>query len=352
MHDCCIMVKTTSEVGTLYKIGIVGASGYTGAELIRILHHHPKCTVAKIYSRSLAGQPVSDVFPGFFGMDLVFSDPTEDDFSGLDLLFLAVPAGAAGEYAKRFKGKVIDLGADFRFKDHEIYSKTYGKQHGAPELLQEATYGIPELFRDQIKANRIVGNPGCYPTSIILGLAPLIKTGYDGEIIASSLSGTSGAGKALSDAQHFAHRDENFGPYKVGCHRHTPEIEKALESLSGKPHKVVFVPHLVPAIRGITSTIYIDRVMSLNEAKQLYVEFYKDEFFVRVKDAGDVESKNVLHSNFVDIQVYEDLHADKLIIVSAIDNLIKGASGQAVQNMNLLFGLPEHTALDFYPAYP
>ena len=211
MHDCCIMVKTTREVGTLYKIGIVGASGYTGAELIRILHHHPKCTVAKIYSRSLAGQPVSDVFPGFFGMDLVFSDPTEDDFSGLDLLFLAVPAGAAGEYAKRFKGKVIDLGADFRFKDHEIYSKTYGKQHGAPELLQEATYGIPELFRDQIKASRIVGIPAATLQASSSDSLRLSKPATTERSSLRPFRERQGR-KALSDAQHFAHRDENFGP--------------------------------------------------------------------------------------------------------------------------------------------
>jgi len=353
MHRCCIIIKTPKEVEVLYKVGIVGASGYTGAELIRILHHHPCCKITKVYSRSLEGRLISDVFPNFLGIDLSFSDPKNDDFADLDLLFLAVPAGAATEYASRFDGKVIDLGADFRFKDPHLYEKTYGIKHQAPELLLQATYGLPELFRDKIKKSRIIGNPGCFPTSIILALAPLVKTGYAGQIIVSSLSGTSGAGRNLSDSQHFAHRNENFGPYRVGCHRHTPEIESNLANLTGQNHQVVFVPHLVPAIRGITSTIYLDRVMSLEKARELYTDFYQDEFFVRVKGPGEnVESKNVIGSNFIDIQIHEDKHADKLIIVSAIDNLVKGASGQAIQNMNLLFDLPEYTALDFYPIYP
>ncbi len=337
----------------MYKIGIVGASGYTGAELIRLLNNHPQAKVAKIYSRSFAGQNLSTVFPAFYGSKLIFQDPEKDDFSDLDLLFLAVPAGAAAEYALRFSGKIIDLGADFRFNEHTLYEKTYGINHKAPKLLTEACYGLPEIFRSEIKKSRLIGNPGCFPTSIILGLAPLIKAGYRGDIIISSLSGTSGAGKNPTEAQHFAHRDENFGPYKVGNHRHTPEIESILSTLSGQNQKVVFVPHLIPAIRGIVSTIYVDKTESLKKVRDLYREFYKDEYFVRVRQADEtVETKNVLASNFVDLQLYEDSHADKLIIVSALDNLIKGASGQAIQNMNILFDLPEKTALESFPIYP
>jgi len=337
----------------LYKIGIVGASGYTGAELIRLLNNHPQVKVEKIYSRSFAGKSLGTVFPAFSGSGLIFQDPEEDEFSDLDLLFLAVPAGAAADYALRFNGKIIDLGADFRFSEHTIYEKTYGINHKAPELLREACYGLPELFRSEIKKSRLIGNPGCFPTSIILGLAPLIKAGYSGEIVVSSLSGTSGAGKNPTEAQHFAHRHENFGPYRVGNHRHTPEIESVLRKLSGPDQKVVFVPHLVPAIRGIVSTIYVEKTDNLQQVRELYQEFYKDEYFVRVRKAHEtVETKNVLASNFVDLQLYEDSHADKLIIVSALDNLIKGASGQAIQNMNILFDLPEKTSLESLPIYP
>lgn len=337
----------------MYKIGIVGASGYTGAELIRLLNNHPQAKVEKIYSRSFAGDNLSTVFPAFCGSRLIFQDPEEDNFSNLDLLFLAVPAGAAAEYALRFSGKIIDLGADFRFSDHTLYEKTYGINHQAPKLLSEACYGLPELFRVGIKKSRLIGNPGCFPTSILLGLAPLIKAGYRGEIIISSLSGTSGAGKNPTEAQHFTHRDENFGPYKVGQHRHTPEIESILSKLSGRDQKVVFVPHLIPAIRGIVSTIYVDKIESLKKVRDLYSEFYKDEYFVRVRQADEtVETKNVIASNFVDLQLYEDSHADKLIIVSALDNLVKGASGQAIQNMNILLNLPEKTSLESLPIYP
>ncbi len=337
----------------MYKIGIVGASGYTGAELIRLLNNHQSVKVTKIYSRNHVGKSLGEVFPAYCHSSLTFLDPEEDDFKDLDLLFLAVPAGVAATYAKRFTGKVIDLGADFRFQDVSIYEKAYGQKHMAPELLPEATYGLPELFRDKIKKSRIIGNPGCFPTSIILGLAPLLSYGYNGGITISSLSGTSGAGKTLAEGQHFAHRNENFGPYKVGNHRHTPEIESILSLVAKKPQQVVFVPHLIPTIRGIVSTIYLEKNVSLEKARQLYTEFYANEFFVRVRKPGEnIETKNVLVSNFVDLQIYEDVHASKLIIVSAIDNLIKGASGQAIQNMNLLFNLPETEALEALPVYP
>lgn len=337
----------------LYRVGIVGATGYTGAELIRILNAHPKVRVTKVYSRTYAGSSLSEIFPGFTGLELNFLDPETDDFADLDLLFLAVPAGVAAKYAQRFAGKVIDLGADFRFQDQGLYETVYGQKHLAPELLSEAVYGLPELFRQEIKESRIIGNPGCFPTSITLGVAPLIQYGYEGEIVVASLSGTSGAGKGLSDAQHFAHRHENFGPYKVGNHRHVPEIESVIYRYAKKHCEIVFVPHLVPAIRGIVSTIYLDKIVSLNEARKLYEEFYADEYFVRVRKPNEtIESKDVVLSNFVDIQIYEDSHVDKLIVVSTIDNLIKGASGQAVQNMNILLDIPEETALESLPVYP
>lgn len=339
----------------MYRVGIVGASGYTGAELIRLLHRHQDVKVTKVYSRGHEGKSLGEVFPAFFRSDLIFLDPETDELDDLDLLFLAVPHGVSSKYAKRFNGKIVDLGADFRFSHEslELYEATYNEPHYAPDLLKEATYGLPELFREEIKKSRIIGNPGCFPTSIILGVAPLISNGYDRSIVVSSLSGTSGAGKSLSEAQHFAHRDENFGPYRVGNHRHTPEIEETLSKISGRKHQVVFVPHLVPAIRGIVSTIYLDKTLSLADVKALYSDFYKNEFFIRIRPTGEgVENKNVYLSNFVDIQIYEDKHADKLIVVCAIDNLIKGASGQAIQNMNILLDLPETTGLTDYPVYP
>ena len=345
----------------MIKVGIYGGSGYTGQELLRLLLGHPGATVVATTSRRFAGQPVAEVYPHLAGLaNLSFTDISPDEMAGqADLIFLALPHGVSMEMAPAFVrtgGKVIDLSADFRIHDVEVYGAWYGP-HRAAELLPEAVYGLPEMHRERIRQARFVANPGCYPTSIILGLAPALKSQWidPASVIADSKSGVSGSGREPQIPSLFCEVDGGFKAYKVGGHRHTPEIEQELGLLAGRGMKISFTPHLLPVKRGILSTLYatLTREAGAEELTAFYREFYRDEPFVRICPAGRFPNlSSVVGSNFCDIGVTVDKRTGRLIVVSAIDNLIKGASGQAIQNMNLMCGLDERTGLPGVPLFP
>jgi N-acetyl-gamma-glutamyl-phosphate reductase len=344
----------------IMKIGIVGASGYAGGELIRLLARHPKVEIAAIGSRSYLGKPLSEAFPSLAATDLPLTFVAPEEMDGCDLVFLAVPHGVASGMAGALVEagqKVIDIGADFRIKDLNIYKHWYKVDHKAEELLTEAVYGLPELYRDKIKDARVVGNPGCYPTSVILALAPLLKTGFAAEntIVIDSLSGVSGAGRAEKPLYHFPHCAENLVAYGVGTHRHVPEIEQELSLLAGTEVKVTFTPHLVPVIRGILTTITVGlkKDCETEELIEVYRNFYKGEYFVRILGPERIpETKDVLGSNFCEITARVDKRLGRAVIVSAIDNLGKGAASQAVQNMNIMAGWDEKLGIEQLPIYP
>lgn len=343
------------------RVGIVGASGYTGVELARILANHPDVSLTVATSRQYAGVPLAKVFPNLQGVvDIVCEDTAvEDLLERADLFFTAVPHQTAMAIVPPLLEagkKVVDLSADFRIHDARVYEQWY-QSHTAQQYLDEAVYGLPELHRDKISSSRLVANPGCYPTSILLGTAPLLKAGLiDPEtLVADSKSGTSGAGRLAQAGTLFCEVADGFRAYKVGEHRHTPEIEQEISLLCGQEVIVSFTPHLVPMSRGILSTLYAKCVKSLSGAElhQLYTDFYKDEFFVRVCESGLYPATQFVRgSNFCDIGVKFDKRAGRVVIISAIDNLVKGAAGQAVQNMNLLCGFPETQGLGIVPLFP
>jgi len=345
----------------MLKVGIYGASGYTGQELLRLLIGHPDADVVAITSRKFKDMPVSEVYPAFAGMaDLRFVDSSPQQLvSSCDVVFLALPHGKAMLVVPVFVAagvKVIDLSADFRLRDVSVYEAWYVK-HTAPDLLQNAAYGLPELYRDEVKGANLVANPGCYPTSIILGVAPLLKEGCidPSSIIADSKSGVSGAGRDLQLGSLFCEANEGFKAYKIGSHRHTPEIEQELGRIADTAVTISFTPHLVPVNRGILSTIYADLKgkISQSEIIDIYRRFYADEKFVRICEGGSLPNiSSVRGSNFCDIGCVVDGRTGRVVIVSAIDNLVKGASGQAVQNMNLMCGLPEDTGLNHISLFP
>ncbi|OPL16563.1 MAG: N-acetyl-gamma-glutamyl-phosphate reductase [delta proteobacterium MLS_D] len=345
----------------MIRTGIYGASGYTGQELLRLLLRHPDCEVTALTSRQYNGKPVADIYPHFRKMtDLTFMDASPDAVASLcDVVFLAVPHGEAMDAASRFveAGKrVIDLSADFRLHDPEIYEAWYVR-HRVPELLPEAVYGLPELYRERISEARLVANPGCYPTGVILGLAPLLRGGFidPGSIIIDAKSGTSGAGREVNVASLFCEVNEGFKAYKVGTHRHTPEMEQELSLLAGSDITVLFTPHLVPANRGILSTMYgtPGREADSDLLLETYREFYKGEPFVRICEKGVFPNISAVKgSNFCDIGVTVDERTGRVLVVAAIDNLVKGAAGQAIQNMNLMMKLPEDAGLNLVPLFP
>ena len=340
------------------KVAIVGASGYTGIELLRILSIHPEADVVMVTSRQMAGQKVTEVFPSLAGrlggLDaLVFENPDPEALTArAEFFFTAVPHKAAMDIVPSLLskgGSVVDLSADFRFNDPAVYEEWY-LPHTAPDLLADAVYGLPELYRSQIRGARLVGNPGCYPTSVILALAPLLGKGLvssDG-IVVDSKSGVSGAGRGTSMTSQFCEIDDSLMAYKVTGHRHTPEIEQELSALAGKTVALTFTPHLVPLSRGILSTVYTARTgnQSAEDLVSVFADFYKDEKFVRVRQAGDLpHTLDVRGSNFCDLGVFVDERTRMVKVVSVIDNLTRGASGQAVCNMNIMMGLPEETGL-------
>lgn len=344
------------------KIGVFGASGYTGQELLRLLIRHPKAEVVFATSRRFAGQPVYAAHPSLINLtDLRFLDaPAEDVTQSAEVVFLALPHGTSMAIAPIFYQagcKVIDLSADFRLADLAVYEKWYGL-HKAPEVIAKAVYGIPELWRDQIKGSRFIANPGCYPTSVILGLAPLLGTDWIDltSIIVDSKSGTSGAGREPQMGSLFCEVDEGFKAYKIGGqHRHIPEMEQALSKLAGEPVTISFTPHLLPVSRGILSTIYVNlvRPMKVDDLLEAYGKFYRNESFVRVYPKGMLPNLlNIRGTNYCDIGLSIDVRTNRAIIVSAIDNLVKGAAGQAIQNMNLICGLPEEMGLELVPLFP
>lgn len=338
----------------MIKAAILGATGYAGIELVRILTNHPQVSIELLGSKSFAGQKISDVYQNF--RHILEKECEETDINKAaecDVAFTALPHGASKEVIPALieKGlKVIDLSGDFRYDDPQVYAKWYGMEHSSPELLAESVYGLCELYRDKIKSARLIGNPGCYTTCSILGAYPMLKSGAGSpkNVIVDAKSGVTGAGRGLSMQTHFCECTENSKAYKVASHRHTSEIEQELSKAAGDDVMISFTPHLIPIKRGILSTIYInlEKPMTTAEAVALYKDFYKDEFFVRVMDEGVLpETKHVAGSNFVDIGVVVDERLKRAVIVSAIDNIVKGAAGQAVQNMNILFGLDEKTGL-------
>jgi N-acetyl-gamma-glutamyl-phosphate reductase len=343
------------------KVGIYGASGYTGQELMRLLLGHPEAKVVVATSRRFAGAPVSEIYPALSGRtDLVYTNETPEAMAGLvDFVFLALPHGVSMEIAPAFVRagkKIVDLSADFRIRDLASYEAWYGR-HSAAGMLPEAVYGLPELHREKIRKTCLAANPGCYPTSIILGLAPALRSRWidPSSVIADSKSGVSGAGREPQIGSLFCEVDGGFKAYKVGSHRHTPEIEQELSILAGREIRISFTPHLLPVKRGILSTIYakLETDRTAEDAVALYREFYREEPFVRICRAGQFPNlSSVVGSNFCDIGVAVDKRTGRLIVVSVIDNLIKGASGQAIQNMNLMSGLPEGTGLPLVALYP
>jgi N-acetyl-gamma-glutamyl-phosphate reductase len=346
----------------MLNIAIIGASGYTGVELARLLSNHPEVRLTLVTSRQFEGQPLSQVFPNLRSkVDLLCENP---DIGRLcdraDLYFTAVPHKTAMDlvpHLRRAGKKVVDLSADFRLRDQSVYEEWY-QSHSSAQLLSEAVYGLPELYRDSIAGSSLVANPGCYPTSIILGLAPLLKAGVidSDTIIADSKSGTSGAGRSAQIGSLFCEVTDGFRAYKVGgVHRHTPEIEQELSLLGGRDITISFTPHLLPLSRGILSTIYARLQPGQTESTihQFYQAMYADEPFVRVLPPGNLPATQYVRgSNFCDIGFTIDRRTGRIIVLSAIDNIVKGAAGQAIQNMNIMCGFDETKGLEVVPLFP
>lgn len=340
------------------RIGIIGGNGYGGMELIRLLLNHPCAELYCLVSRSEAGRRVDDVFPHFRGqLDQRFQSAEENELDGCDVVFFATPNGVAMHQAPAMLDqgiKIIDLAADFRLRDPALWAQWYGQPHACPELLSEAVYGLPELNRAAIAQAHLVANPGCYPTAVILGFWPLIRAGVAGSapLIADAKSGVSGAGRSVVVGNLLAELSENFRAYGVSGHRHLPEIRQALEVTSGEMPNLVFVPHVVPMIRGIHATCY-SVVSSDVDLQALYENAYRDEPFVDVLGTGShPETRSVRGANFCRIAVHRPPQSGYAVVLSVIDNLVKGAAGQAVQNMNLMFGLPETSGLNSPPIVP
>ena len=346
----------------MLRAAIVGASGYTGGELARLLSAHPSVTITAVTSRQYDGQSLSRIFPHLRdSIDITCRNHDAEEIIDLaDLIFCAVPHKTAMDVVPSFLKagrKVVDLSADFRLKDVAVYEQWY-QPHSAADFVEEAIYGLPEIYREEIRTARLVANPGCYPTSITLGLAPLMKSGLidPATIIIDSKSGTSGAGRGAQVGTLFCEVADGFRPYQVGgVHRHIPEIEQNLSSLAGSPITVTFTPHLLPISRGILTTIYtnLKEQTGLAAISELYEQMYGGERFIRLLEPGSLPSTHhVRGSNYCDISLNLDERTGRLIIVSAIDNIVKGASGQAIQNMNLMCGFDEDTGLLQPPLFP
>ncbi len=345
----------------MHRIAVIGASGYTGVELLRLLSQHPKTELVCVTSRQYAGQSVSEVFPSLQGsLDLFFENINPAGLADrADLVFTAVPHQAAMGMIPGLLDagcRVVDLSADFRLGDVSTYEAWY-QEHTAPELLSEAVYGLPELFREQIPSARLIANPGCYPTSVALALAPLLENSLIdlSTIIVDSKSGTSGAGRSAKVDTLYCEVNEGFKAYSLPRHRHTPEIEQTLGTLAGTDVIISFTPHLLPVSRGILSTCYasLSSPLSLEELHDVYIESYASEAFVRVLPKGQLPNiSQVSGSNYCDIGLAVDDRTGRVIALAAIDNLVKGAAGQAIQNMNLMLSLPENTGLMIPPLFP
>ncbi|HET8712001.1 MAG TPA: N-acetyl-gamma-glutamyl-phosphate reductase [Spongiibacteraceae bacterium] len=345
----------------MIKVGIVGGTGYTGVELLRILSKHPQVELVAITSRSEAGQAVADMYPNLRGhVDLKFSVPDHDALAKCDVVFFATPHNVAmqtvPDLVKRGV-RIIDLSADFRIRDAELWSKWYGEPHTAPDLLAKAVYGLPEVNRARIREAQLIAAAGCYPTSVQLGFLPLLEKGWidPSRLIANSASGVSGAGKSAKVDNLFAEINDSFKAYGVSGHRHLPEIEQGLGDIAGKPVQLTFVPHLLPIVRGIHSTLYAELTsdVPLEQLQQAFEERYASEPFVDVLPKGVLpQTRSVKGANLCRISVQRPQGRNTVVVLAVIDNLVKGASGQAVQCMNIMFGLPEKQGLDIVALLP
>ena len=342
----------------MIKVGVVGGTGYTGVELLRLLALHPGVKLHAITSRGDAGMPVSDMFPSLRGrIDLRFVAPAEARLAECDVVFFATPNGIAMQQAAELVAagvRVIDLAADFRIRDIAEWEKWYGMQHAAPALVAEAVYGLPERNREQIRNARVLANPGCYPTAVQLGFLPLLESGAVDltHLVADAKSGVSGAGRKAEVHTLFAEAADSFKAYGVPGHRHLPEIRQGLVGMAGQPVGLTFVPHLTPMIRGIHATLYA-RLTRDVDLQALFEERYRTEPFVDVLPAGShPETRSVRASNLCRIAVHRPQGGNVVVVLSVIDNLVKGAAGQAVQNMNIMFGLEETLGLNVVPVSP
>ncbi|WP_445366421.1 N-acetyl-gamma-glutamyl-phosphate reductase [Methylomonas sp. BW4-1] len=342
----------------MIRAGIVGGTGYTGVELLRILVLHPQVEVSVVTSRADAGMRVDQLYPSLRGCcDVTFSLPELDNLKDCDVVFFATPNGTAMLMAEALLAlgiKVIDLSADFRIKDQQEWEKWYGMQHASPDLIAEAVYGLPEVNREQIKQARLIACPGCYPTAVQLGFLPLLEVGAIDQqhLIADVKSGVSGAGRKAEISSLMSEAGESFKAYAVAGHRHSPEIRQGLQNVAKQAVGLTFVPHLTPMIRGIHATLYA-RLNRKLDLQNLFEEKYREERFVDVLPNGShADTRNVRGSNRCQIAVHQPQSGDTVVILSVIDNLVKGASGQAVQNMNLMFGLPEYLSLETVALYP
>ena len=343
----------------MIKVGIVGGTGYTGVELLRLLAQHPGVDVRTITSRKDSGTKVADMFASLRGRyTLAFTDPAEADLQACDVVFFATPHGVAMAQAQRLVNagvKIIDLAADFRLKDSAVFSKWYGMPHACPDLLAESVYGLPEVNREAIRSARIIGNPGCYPTAVQLGFLPLLEAKIvdAAHLVADCKSGVSGAGRKEEMGLLFAEASDNFRAYSVKGHRHHPEIVQGLEVAGGSPVRLIFTPHLVPMIRGIHATLYAQLTDTSVDLQALYEKRYAGEPFVDVMPAGSMpDTRSVRAGNVCRIAVHRPQGGDTALILAVEDNLVKGAAGQAIQNMNIMFGLPETTGLTTLPVMP
>jgi N-acetyl-gamma-glutamyl-phosphate reductase len=343
----------------MIRVGIVGGTGYTGVELLRILALHPKVEIGVVTSRSDAGLRVDSLYPSLRGaVDAVFSAPDVDSLTGCDVVFFATPNGTAmlmAEQLLKLGVKIIDLSADFRLKDAESWRHWYGMAHACPDLLDEAVYGLPEVNRDAIKKSRLIACPGCYPTAVQLGFLPLVEQGLidSMHLIADVKSGVSGAGRKAELATLMSEAGESFKAYAASGHRHLPEITQGLDQVAGKPVALTFVPHLTPMIRGIHATLYGRLNVQVDDLHARFEQRYSDEPFVDVLPAGThPDTRSVRGSNYCQISIHRPQGGQTVVVLSVIDNLVKGAAGQAIQNMNLMFGLQEELGLKIPALYP
>ena len=339
------------------KAGVVGATGYAGAELCRILTGHPDAKLTAVSSVSFEGKKLSDIYPSYYQVCEPVCGKQEEVVEQCDVIFAALPHGLSQELAAECdaKGKAfIDLGADFRLESEAEYQEWYGNSFLDPALHEKAVYGLPELFREQIRGKKLIANPGCYTTAVPLALYPALEAGLiekDG-IVADCKSGVTGAGRKMTQNTHYPELNEAFTAYKVAAHRHTPEMEQTLSKAAGAPVKLTFVPHLLPVNRGILATCYarLKPGVTMESLSRVYHERYDGEYFIRLLPEGRVaDIKNVWYSNFCDVSLHLDSRTGTLVAISAIDNMVKGAAGQAVQNMNLAFGLDETAGLRLFP---
>jgi N-acetyl-gamma-glutamyl-phosphate reductase len=343
----------------MIKIGIIGGTGYTGVELLRLLATHPEADLRVITSRGEAGKKIAELFSNLRGhVDLAFTEPDAKSLAGCDVVFSATPNGVAMTHARELLKagvKFIDLAADFRLKDPAAWEKWYGMPHACPELLSEAVYGLPEINREKIKKARLIANPGCYPTAVQLGFLPLLENDLvdTQHLIADAKSGVSGAGRKAEVSMLFPEAADSMKAYGVAGHRHWPEIRQGLDVVKGRPVGLTFVPHLTPMIRGIHATLYAQLNKPGANLQAVFEKRYANEPFVDVMPAGShPETRSVRASNVCRIAVHQPQGGDTVVVLSVIDNLVKGAAGQAIQNMNIMFGLDESMGLDLAGILP